>query len=59
MKPKELIRESELQKRWQNNKFQEPSKPAVTCYTIYQQAKSSNQWVYDPEIKRWQTPEEF
>jgi hypothetical protein len=27
--------------------------------SIYNEAKSKNQWIYDPDIKRWFTPEEF
>jgi hypothetical protein len=26
---------------------------------IYEQAKLQRKWVYDPELKRWQSPEEF
>jgi len=59
MKPKELIRESEMETRWKNYKPEEPPKPTTTYFTIYEQAKAAKQWIYDPEIKRWQTPEEF
>jgi len=59
MKPKEFIRKSELEQKWENYKYEEPVKPLVTCFTIYQEAKAANHWIYDPEIKRWQTPEEF
>ncbi|KRT13830.1 hypothetical protein ASU31_22605 [Pedobacter ginsenosidimutans] len=59
MKPKELIRKSELEQKRENYKYEEPAKPSVTCYAIYQQAKAAKHWIYDPEIKRWQTPEEF
>ena len=59
MKPKELIRESEMETKWKNYKPEEPPKPTVTYFTIYEQAKAAKQWIYDPEIKRWQTPEEF
>jgi len=37
-------------------------KPTVSVpsyLAIYNEAKSKNQWVYDPQIKRWMTPEEF
>ncbi|RZK72566.1 MAG: hypothetical protein EOO85_19000 [Pedobacter sp.] len=59
MKPKELIRESELQQRWKNYQPEVQPKPSLTYYTIYEQAKAAKQWIYDPDIKRWQTPEEF
>nr|WP_276900206.1 hypothetical protein [Pedobacter kyonggii] len=59
MKPKELIRKSELELKRENYKYEEPAKASVTCFTIYKQAKIAKHWIYDPEIKRWQTPEEF
>lgn len=31
----------------------------ITTSAIYNEAKSKNRWIYDPEIKRWMTPEEF
>ncbi|WP_316797114.1 hypothetical protein [Pedobacter agri] len=59
MKPKELIRESGLQQRWKNYQPEPQQKPSITYFTIYERAKAANHWIYDPEIKRWQTPEEF
>lgn len=59
MKPKELIGESELQQRWKNYRPEVQPKPIITYYAIYEQAKAAKHWIYDPEIKRWQTPEEF
>lgn len=38
MKPKELIRESEMETRWKNYKPEEALKPTVTYFTIYEQA---------------------
>jgi len=34
-----------------------PMEPAYL--KIYQQAIKSGHWIYDPDIKRWLTPEEF
>jgi len=59
MKPKELIRESEMERRAKNYKPEAPPKPSITYFTIYECAKAANHWIYDPQIKRWQTPEEF
>lgn len=59
MKPRELIGKSELERRMENYKYEEPPKPSITYFTIYEKAKALKHWIYDPEIKRWQTPEEF
>lgn len=59
MKPKELIRESGLQQRLNNFKPEVTPKPRVTYHSIYEEVKVAKQWIYDPGIKRWQTPEEF
>ena len=31
----------------------------VTCEFLFTEAKKTRQWVYDPQLKRWFTPEEF
>jgi len=36
-----------------------PSGQPLTYIAIYEEAKLKKQWIYDPEIKRWQNPEEF
>jgi len=59
MKPQELIRESELEKKWKNYRPQVVPKPSITYFSIYEQAKAAHHWIYDPTIKRWQSPEEF
>ncbi|WP_316848598.1 hypothetical protein [Pedobacter psychrodurus] len=59
MKPKDLIRKSERYEKWENFTYEEPPKPLITYFTIYEKAKAAKHWIYDPEIKRWQTPEEF
>jgi len=59
MKPKDLTRKSERYENWENFIYEEPPKALITYYTIYEKAKAAKQWIYDPEIKRWQTPEEF
>ena len=33
--------------------------PLITYLNIYEEAKLKKHWIYDPQIKRWQTPEEF
>lgn len=35
------------------------SAPNANYRPIYDEAVSKRLWIYDPEIKRWQTPEEF
>ena len=53
-------RESELSIRWKNIAALPKEKPQSPAYiAIYEQAKTTNQWIYDPQLKRWQTPEEF
>jgi hypothetical protein len=35
-------------------------KPITPLYiTLYEEAKAKKHWIYDPEIKRWLSPEEF
>jgi len=31
----------------------------LTPIAIYEAAVTQNHWIYDPQLKRWQTPEEF
>ncbi|MBB2146908.1 hypothetical protein GM921_15495 [Pedobacter sp. LMG 31464] len=36
------------------------TKPNTPLYiTLYEEAKLKKHWIYDPDIKRWQSPEEF
>lgn len=53
-------RESELSIRWRNTAALPKESPKASAYlTIYEQAKLQRKWIYDPKLKRWQTPEEF
>ncbi len=55
-----LPRETELSKRFKelSSRPKEVSLPAAYI-AIYEAAVASNHWIYDPQLKRWQTPEEF
>jgi hypothetical protein len=53
-------RESELSIRWKNMAAMPKENPkAPACLEIYERAKLQRKWIYDPQLKRWQTPEEF
>jgi hypothetical protein len=55
-----LPRETELSKRFKelSSKPKQVHLPAAYI-AIYEAAVSQNHWIYDPQLKRWQTPEEF
>ncbi|MEN0095859.1 MAG: hypothetical protein AAGB30_10775 [Pedobacter sp.] len=36
-----------------------PEQPQISYLAIYEEAKLRKHWIYDPQIKRWQSPEEF
>ncbi len=55
-----LPRETELSKRFKEmgNRSKEVQLPSAYI-AIYEAAVAQNHWIYDPQLKRWQTPEEF
>ena len=55
-----LPRETELSKRFKelSSRPKEVHLPAAYL-AIYESAVANNHWIYDPQLKRWQTPEEF
>jgi hypothetical protein len=55
-----LPRETELSKRFKEMSSQPKEVRLPAPYlVIYEQAKLQHKWIYDPKLKRWQTPEEF
>lgn len=50
-------RREELKRKMVHAKANAPQR--LTCEFLYIQAKKARLWVYDPQVKRWFTPEEF
>jgi hypothetical protein len=57
MKPEHLRKPSTFFVHKNNNS--QPQQPSISYLSIYEEAKLKKHWIYDPEIKRWQSPEEF
>lgn len=53
-------RESELSISWKKMQSLPNVSPNAPAYqAIFEKAKLEHKWIYDPHLKRWQTPEEF
>ncbi|MDQ7949504.1 MAG: hypothetical protein REI93_11700, partial [Pedobacter sp.] len=57
--PKSDLTSAERYKAFRAN-LPAKAEPVVPLYQkLFEEAKSKKHWIYDPQIKRWQSPEEF